>query len=170
MSFFESLFGRKTTSFQTASVVLDISAFSCGHSRLDENVSAADFFSEELLSKGMFKDEEGGFELGAADGKLDYIYIEVARFPGSFTSRGKMSGIGVGTTEADVIELMGEPYWTDRRDGEAIQFYVYGGGDVELQFEYSNGNNLSHLTLSRRGVLSDEKHRLAYGVTKPWPP
>jgi hypothetical protein len=55
-------------------------------------------------------------------------------------------------------------------NGEAILFYEYRQGNVELQFEFWDGKRLSHLNLALDGALSVEEQRAAYGVARSWPP
>ncbi len=96
--------------------------------------------------------------------------MRLKAFSGKFTKSGTALDLNTKTTEAMIVELFGEPYWTDRSDGEVIMFYEYLHGTVELQFEFSDGRALSFITLSRSGVLSIEEQRKLYKVNKPWPP
>ena len=107
---------------------------------------------------------------GGADGRFEYVFVTMNRFPGRFMKAGTPLKISTETTENDILQLFGSPYWTDRSDGEVILFYEYRQGKVELQFEFWNGKTLSNLTLTLDGVLSVEEQRLAYGVTRRWPP
>jgi hypothetical protein len=63
----------------------------------------------------------------------------------------------------------GPPVWTDRSDRETILLYEYQQEEVEVRFEFWNSRTLSHLTLTRNGVLSKEEQRVAYEVTRSWP-
>ena len=155
---------------QSQPLTIDLATFSCGQSRLGAAVSANDYFSNALRTKDTFVDERNGVELGTARDVLDSVFVTLKSFSGKFTKAGKAIDLNARTTEAQILALFGEPYWTDRSDGEVIMFYEYERGTTELQFEFTDGRALSFITLSRNGVLSTEEQRKHYKVTKPWPP
>ena len=172
MGLFGFLFGSRGDSPQPQPqpLTIDLATFSCGQSRLGAAVSANDYFSNALRTKDTFVDERNGVELGTAREVLDSVFVTLKSFSGKFTKAGKAIDLNARTTEAQILALFGEPYWTDRSDGEVIMFYEYERGTTELQFEFTDGRALSFITLSRNGVLSTEEQRKHYKVTKPWPP
>ncbi len=111
-----------------------------------------------------------GLELGANGDSLEYVVITLAEFRGSFTVDGSPLSLDTTTTELDVRQEFGDPYWVDRQDGEVILFYEYQGGDIEVQYEFPDGVKLGYITITRAAILADAQQRKHYGVDKPWPP
>jgi hypothetical protein len=153
-----------------SSLVIDLGDFVCGRSTLGTEVNPADYFAAALRGQDMFDDIQTGLQVGVENGIFDYVFITADRYRWQFARHGTPLNISPATTEADVLSVFGQPYWTDRSDGEVILFYEYRRGTVELQFEFSDGRSLSFITFSLYGVLSKEDQREAYGVTRPWPP
>lgn len=151
-------------------IVVDLKEFKMGATALGEPTAPADPFHEPLKKTEVFQPAGQGVELGTKNGVLDYGFFEIPAYKGSFSRSGEPIKIGKDTTENDIRNMFGEPYWIDRSDGEVIMFYEYKAGTIELQFEFSDGKVLSAITLSMNGVLSKADQRKAYGVTKPWPP
>lgn len=148
---------------------IDLENFTCGQSWLGSTVAPADYYSTALQSKDTCDDKRFGIEIGVDAGVLDYVFVTCRDYPGHFSRGGVTLPMNATTSEAKILELFGEPFWTDRSDGEVILFYEYERGTVELQFEFTDGRKLSFITLARHGVLSSAEQRKAYGVTKPWP-
>lgn len=151
-------------------ISVDLKEFKVGATALGSPVGPADPFYAALQKAKVFQPAGQGLEVGTQNGLLDFGFFEIGSFKGSFTRSGEPIQIGKDTTEKDILEAFGEPYWIDRSDGEVILFYEYQRGTIELQFEFSDGKALSAITLARNGVLSRADQREAYGVTKPWPP
>ena len=149
-------------------VTVDISGFRIGATALGQPPSPNDPFSAALKKRDVYKPKGKGMEIGTKDGVLDYIFLTIDEFKGTFTSNG--IPIELGDTEGAIQERFGEAYWVDRSDGELILFYEYQGGDIELQFEFPDTRKLGYITIARNGVLSEAEQRNAYGVDKPWPP
>lgn len=170
MGLFGFLFGSRGDSPQPQPLTIDLASFSCGHSQLGVAVSADDYFSNTLRTKDTFVDERNGVELSTARDALDSVFVTLKNFSGKFTKSGNALDLNTKTTEPQILALFGEPYWIDRSDGEAIMFYEYQHGTIELQFEFTDGRTLSFITLSQNGVLSTEEQRKNYKVNKPWPP
>ena len=170
MGLFGFLFGSRGDSPQPQPLTIDLAAFSCGQSRLGAALSADDYFSKALRTKDTFVDERNGVEVGTAGEVFDSVFVTLKNFSGKFTKAGNALDLNTKTTEAQILALFGEPYWTDRSDGEVIMFYEYQRGTIELQFEFTDGRTLSFITLCRNGVLSTEEQRKHYKVNKPWPP
>lgn len=153
----------------TATIV-DLQEFKIGTTVLGSPIEPTDPFHAALKKTGVFRPAGQGMEVGTKNGLLDYGFFDIISFKGSFLRSGEPVRIGRDTTGSDISRIFGEPYWTDRSDGEVIMFYECKAGTLELQFEFSDGKTLSSITLSRNGVLSEVDQRNAYGVTKPWPP
>lgn len=155
---------------QTKDFVIDLRAFVCGHTKLGTAPDARDFFAAHLKSADVYESKRDGFEAGTKQGVLDYVYITIGAYKGSFARNGAKVALDAGATPDRVRAEFGEPYWIDARDDEMILFYVFDAGKVELQFEFPDKKNLGFITLMRDGVLSDAEQRRHYGVTKAWPP
>lgn len=153
-------------SMEVRGFVVDLASFAIGQWQLGKPMGE----SAGGLPHAMFNDALHGIELGTAAGVLDYGFFTLSAFKGSFAKHGEPLGLNEATTEAQVLTRFGAPYWTDRSDGETILFYEYEQGAVELQFEFPESGKLGFITLTRKGVLADEKQRAAYGCDKPWPP
>lgn len=170
-SFFRNLQPKvvsDTPLFETAEI--DLASFRVGATMLDELPSEEDFFAPMLARQDVVKCEEHGLELNTTAGKLSCAFITLEYFSGTLLKDGVQLDLSPETTPEEVLALFGEPYWTDRRDGEVILFYEYDGGRVELQFEFPDCIHLGYITLLTDGVLSTEEQRKSYGVDKPWPP
>ena len=151
-------------------LVIDLGTFRVGDTLLGEKPAATDSFAAALQTSEVFEDSNKGIEIAVKNGVLDYAFLTIADYSGKFLRDGKAIEIGATLTEAQILAQFGEPYWTDRSDGETIMFYEYSNGTVELQFEFPDAQALGFITLTRDGTLSKEEQRKLYGVTKPWPP
>ena len=172
LSFFSSSKGQdKPHDHQPpTAIIVDLKEFKIGSTALGSPITPADPFHAALKKAEVFKPAGQGLEVGTKNELLDYGFFDIISFKGSFSRSGEHIKIDKVTTENDILKVFGEPYWTDRSDGEVIMFYEYKAGTIELQFEFSDSKALSSITLSRNGVLSEADQRKAYGVTKPWPP
>lgn len=152
------------------SLTVDLINFRIGETELGSPPSANDFFTTELLSSKVFEDPSQGLELGAKEDGLDYLFLTVDHFNGKFLLGETPLEIDTRTTEEEIKQHFGEPYWTDKSEGETILFYEYRQGAIELQFEFPASGNLAFMTLTRDGVLATAEQRKSYQVNKPWPP
>lgn len=132
----------------------------------------ASILPEKVINSpsGVFEPAGQGIEIGTEHGVFDHAFITVAEFAGTLLRNGRPLTLLPQMTERDILTIFGEPYWTDRTEGETLLFYEYLLGQVELQFEFPDAQGLGFVTLMRNGVLSVAEQRAAYGVTKPWPP
>lgn len=162
--------GRPGPAAQTAGLTVDLRRFTCGQTRLGADPADGVFSTTTLRPTDVLKLEQEGVELGTADGKFDYLSLQLARFHGNFRANGEPVALTTATTPAEIKTTFGEPYWTDRDDDEVILFYEYEAGAIELQFEFPGKQHLGVITLMRNGVLSTPEQRAAHRVTKPWPP
>ena len=149
---------------------IDLAEFRVGSTPLGAPPSPADQFSAALIREDVYEPDGMGYAIGTRNGALDYVFVTLSEFQGRFLIAGKLIELPGSTSPAQVVDRFGEPYWTDRDDGEPILFYEYQGGGMELQFEFPDGKQLGYITLMRDGVLSKPEQRKSYGVTKPWPP
>lgn len=121
-------------------------------------------------SKHQFKTANNyGVETGVKNGVLDYFFIELSKYTGLFRVGGDLLDFGRGVRKRELMAWFGEPYWTDHSNGEMIMFYLYDKGTTEVQYEFSDGKTLSHITVLKNGILSDPEERKAYGITKAYP-
>ncbi|MEO5915846.1 MAG: hypothetical protein ABIS50_16540 [Luteolibacter sp.] len=153
-----------------SSMVVDLGTFQVGSTWLGALPSVSDPFHTVLTKDEVFQPKGEGVEIGSEDGLFDYGFFTLAFFSGTFALNGQTLRIHEATSEDEIQQIFGEPYWIDRSDGEIILFYEYRAGTVELQFEFPDGKKLGFVTLSRNGVLADRRQRESYGVDKPWPP
>ncbi len=153
-----------------AGLVIELAEFRCGHTVLGAPISRDDFFAKELATQDMFQDEACGFEVGTRQNNLEYIYLAVEKFPGTFTFQGETIAIGTQTTIEEIVSRFGEPYWrdVDKANDEIILFYE--NGTAEIQFEFPGMKRLGIITVMTDPLMADSEQRKAYGVTKPWPP
>lgn len=151
-------------------VTVDVCNFSVAGSEIGRPIATSSPFAKQLEKNGVYAPQGKGLELAASGGSLEYVFLTLKEFNGDFACDGERLELGPQTTEREVRERFGEPYWTDRDDGEAILFYEYQKGEREVQFEFPEDGRIGYITLSRSGDLSDPEQRKAYGVDKPWPP
>lgn len=149
---------------------VDLEVFSINNSILDKAISGSDSFFTYFNTNEVLDIPEDGIEIGLKDNLLDYVCLNIESFKGEFYLNGDELILNVKNTPQDIIDVFGEPYWTDRSDDEIILFYEYKKGFIELQFEFSDSIHLSYITLMCNGVLSTQDQREAYNVNKQWPP
>lgn len=149
---------------------IDLGSFQLNGVSLGEVPSAV--LPEKVINSpsGVFEPAGQGIEIGTEQGLFDYAFITLADFTGTLLRNGRPLTLLPQMTERDIVSIFGDPYWTDRSDGETLMFYEYLQGQVELQFEFPDALGLAFVTLMRKGVLSEAEQRKSYGVTKPWPP
>ena len=167
LSFF---FGCGQTERPAPVVSVDLSRFSIAGSEVGKPISTDSSFARELAAAKVYAPQGKGLELGANGDSLEYAVVALDEFDGTFAADGKLLSFDTTTTEFDVRQRFGDPYWVNREDGEVILFYEYQAGNIEVQYEFPDGVNLGLITISRAGVLSDPEQRKLYGVDKPWPP
>lgn len=155
---------------EVGQLIIDLSRFSIGASKLGATPAAKDFFAEPLLHADTYDAPEHGLEIGMEKGVVDSVFINLDKFPGQFARDGAKISLTTNTTEKEILKLFRDPYWVDRSDGKIILFYEPEEGAIEIQFEFPSSQRLVSICMMRHGVLSSLKHREAYGVTKVWPP
>lgn len=170
LSSFDTNRDHLNTSGTTGRLVVDLTNFIIGGTPIGKTPWDGDFFAQYLLQNETLKSDEAGYELGTKEGLLNYAFITLDAFQGNFLIQDQIVPLGNQTTKEEIIELFDAPYWTDIDDDEVILFYEYRKGEIELQFEFPDGQKLGYITLIQEGVLSDEEQRKSYGVTRPWPP
>ncbi|MBF0227769.1 MAG: hypothetical protein HQK76_20160 [Desulfobacterales bacterium] len=149
---------------------IDLEVFSINNSILNKAISSSESFFIYFNINEVLDIPEDGIEIGLKDNLLDYVYINLESFKGEFCLNGDKLILNVKNSPQDIIDVFGEPYWTDRSDDEIILFYEYKKGFIELQFEFSDSIQLSYITLMCNGILSTQDQREAYNVSKQWPP
>jgi hypothetical protein len=171
MGLMNILFGAKpAASAAELSLQINLTAFACGQTVLGERPKPDEPYAKQFDTNGVANFEKSGIELGMKNGVLDYAFITVTNFKGSLLKSGAKTSLSSKTTVDEIVSLFGEPYWKSTDDDEAILFYEFREGRIELQFEFPDKRRLGFITLARDGVLSKAEQRKAYGVTKEWPP
>jgi hypothetical protein len=103
----------------------------------------------------------------------DYLDRGYRAYAGTVVSDGKNLGLGPATTEAELLSVLGQPYWRDRDDSETILFYEVKdawGRLTERQVELDEEGRLKALLVLSQPILADENQRIAYRIDKAWPP
>ena len=155
---------------EAISPTIDLVHLTIGDLKIGHEFSPSSSFIEDSEKPGTYSNEPSGIELGTKEGILDSIFIVLEPFTGRFLFDGKAMGLKAATTVTEIEQQLGEPYWTDRDDGEIILFYEFASGTLEIQFEFWENKGLACILITRNGVLSTEEQRKSYGVTMPWPP
>ena len=171
MNIFESLFGSekyKSPGYQPCKI--DLRLFTFDNIKLSNVIPDNHYLYDYLKQNEVYESIENGIEIGTNNNSLDYIFVTLDSFNGSFLLNKKPLKLSFDFNPDDILEKFGDPYWVDDSDNEIIQFYEYENGEIELQFEYSNRTNLSHITMLSEGVLSSQEQRDHYHVTNRWPP
>jgi len=153
-----------------APLSIDLTRLLVGSTPLGKPPWDGEFFANALKKSGDLKMEQSGYELSLEGDVIKSAFLTLDKFQGNFLVNDKPVTLTSQTTQSEIRELFGSPYWTDHDDGEIILFYEYQRGKIELQFEFPDGDSLGYLTLIHEGILSCPEQRKSYGVDKPWPP
>lgn len=87
---------------------------------------------------------------------------EMDRFSGMITLNHSVIGL------SNILDELGDPYWIDRDDDEAIWFFEFP--THEIQIEQSLAGKNQRVLVTKQPVMADAEHRKRYGVDKAWPP
>ena len=98
----------------------------------------------------------------------DYLGQGFKPFQGDLSYHGKVFSLGVESTESELVDVLGEPFWRDADEDEIILFYEQCG--TEWQIELDAKGKLKTLLILAHPLLASEEQREAYKVDKPWPP
>jgi hypothetical protein len=90
-------------------------------------------------------------------------------FAGKCIVGGREAAFSRETTEQQLVQLWGEPYWRDTDDDDEIVLY-YERDNVEWQVELDPAGTLTVINVISPPMLASAEQRKAVGVTKPWPP
>ena len=66
------------------------------------------------------------------------------------------------------VEQFGECFWHDRDADKSIMFYESVG--LEWQIEFDAKSRVNCIIVTNEPVMADQEQRIAYNVTKAWPP
>jgi hypothetical protein len=161
---------EKMSNGELRGLKVDLGTFVCGPAKLGDALNKIEPFAQYLKDYETMNDESSGMEIDIKKGKLDSVFITMAKSSAIFLKSGTPISITNRTTVADIKSIFGSPYWVDEDEGEVILFYEYDNGEVELQFEFPKRLPLGFITLMKNGILSNEDQRKSYRVTKTWPP
>ena len=129
---------------------------------------------------GSYRYYSKGFEV-CSDGNVVESYVLVWRddlaegykpFVGDCKLGGTDISLSAETTEEDIVEIFGSPYWRSQDADEVLLFYEggYEHGEMEWQVELTPQGKLKRMTILSPPLLASEEQRRRYEVTKPWPP
>lgn len=169
MGLFSFFFGCSHPEEAVPALSVDLLRFSVAGNEVGKPLAADSPFARQLSKASDYAPQGKGLELGTKGDLLDYAFVTLRDFKGTFVVEGNPLNLDTTTSPDDIREQFGDPYWTDQEDGEVILFYEYHGGDIEVQYEFPDGVQLGYITVAQAGVLSDPEQRKSYGVDKPWP-
>lgn len=134
--------------------------------------------SRKYLDDGCYSYPSRGVEIWADDGIVKDFTITVTRdgslpgfepFQGTFIHSERNLRLSSSSTERHFAYTFGEPYWRDADEDEIILFYEWKN-DIEWQVEFTSAGSLKVLRATTPPLLSAADQRLAYRVTRMWPP
>jgi len=149
-------------------VSVDLARCCCQGVALGQAPAAGDIWRDTLSRGDRYVDRAHGVELATELGLLDFIGIDVLRFPGRFLLNGDAIELGPGANEQHVTRSLGDPWWRDESDQLVRLFFE--GERFERQFELAANGLLLSIGLFRTPVMANSAQRRAYGVSKSWPP
>jgi hypothetical protein len=190
MTFFENLcaavFGPRnptrcwSVGFE-GEIVFDLDQASLNGVRIDDPLDRLSFLGPDEDRKA-YKDGEllypsKGLDISFSDESQKIVsYRIVGNDPLkqhylSFRGRFLFDGRHVELAKINVHEfkrMFGECYWEDNDEGETILFYEFLG--LEWQVEFEPHSYFRCITVTNDPIMANEDQRMAYLVTKPWPP
>ena len=156
---------------------LDLGEFTCCGLKIGESLPSesplAPYFAtdKDQPEIAVYKNRASGLEINVTNGLVECFFVTLKNFKGPILRNGEELTLSSDSTESQVTQLFGAPYWKNIDEAiEVIDFYEYNGGTIELQFDYPPLCNLEFITILTPGVLSNETDRKEYKVNKPWPP
>lgn len=95
---------------------------------------------------------------------------ELTPYHGAVMLKKGFIDIGPDTTEAEFVDLMGQPFWRHEED-EVGLFYEFGRTELVANLDWQDMHRatLSNLIVQTPPVLSDPHHRKWYGIDKALP-
>jgi len=167
---FSRILRRKKTNPcpQLSGFRVDLATYRCGGMTIGAPLPADNVFFPDASCEATITDAKQGFEIGAADGALDYVFLDLTLFPGIITRNETPLPYLRFWDERRVTSELGQPYWRDEDGDEVLLFYE--DGQIELQIEFPEKSTPRFITLMRNPILSDATQRNAYHCDKPWPP
>lgn len=146
---------------------------------LGDSLNAASFLGPCEDSRWLANEEYGyeslGLRLSCEQGRVDSmeIHSQCPEWPKyrSFAGRvryGSRHFCIAELTEGQFVREFGTPFWRDQDKDEIILFYELPGR--EWQVEFLRNGDFKCMTVTSNALLARLEQRLAYGVSKPWPP
>ena len=126
---------------------VDLATYRCGEMIIGAPLASGNAFFSDISGTSEIKDEKQGFEIGAKDGCLDYVFIDLEHFPGIITRNGKPLPHLRRWDVRRVISELGEPCRRDEHDDETLLFYE--NGYIELQIEFPEKRTVRFITIMR---------------------
>jgi hypothetical protein len=168
MGLLSLLKGSRPAPPQVLALSVDLGTFKCGETILGSRPSFVEPYAKSFDRNNVAY--FAGIELGTEREALNYAFITLRDFKGTFSKNGSLLPLSTHTTPEEIISQFGAPYWTDTMDEEMILFYEFQNGRIELQFEFPDRRQLEFITLMQDGILSKPDQREAYKLTREWPP
>lgn len=184
MNFLSRLFGIDITRNWTADsglkIKFDFNKFALCSVKIGDPLERLEKFGpaqdKSAAGHGVLRYYSKGVEIGVNHGVVahyvlvidDYLKLGYQPFSGVCEYQGNNIAINAGTSEEDIVEYFGEPYWRNEDSDEIILFYEFK--DTEVQVELSTDKKLKAVVIVSPPLLADEEQRKSYGVSKSWPP
>jgi hypothetical protein len=125
---------------------------------------------------GQFCYNSRGLYLETKDGRLTAFDFDVDSFLASPGTAIYADGIGTklhpGTSEAELVAVLGAPYWRVQHEDRARLFFERFNGErwLELELRIDATGRLDYIDVRDTPTLADARMRRQYNVTVEWPP
>jgi hypothetical protein len=131
--------------------------------------AASNYESLLYYSKGLFVTLDNETIVGYVIFFQDVCENKYAPFAGTCLANGRQIELSRETTEAQLLDLWGEPYWRDAKDDDEILLF-FERGNIEWQIELDGFGGLLVINVVSPPMLADKAERERYKITKSWPP
>jgi len=146
---------------------VDVGNFSIDNVQLGTSLKPSDGQPELVTKDDLLRP---GIELNTDGEGLLEIFVDFGEYRGDFFKSGKPVKLTSKTSPADVVQILGEPYWRDISEGELMLIYEYDSGSREIIFEFPDSKTLRYINITMSPLFADSQQRERYGVDKQWPP
>ena len=157
-------------------LVLDLDAHQLCGVGIGDSLERLSFLGRGKLHSSLAVFPDKGLAIGCSQElRIEEISVFVGHqaepaggaFSGTFRHHKSPCPLSRETTERDLRQAFGEPYWRNQDDDETILFYEWRS--CEWQVELAADGCLKCLVIGVP-ILADPDQRAMYEVTKPWPP
>jgi len=133
---------------------IDLATHRCGEMTIGAPLAPGNVFFSDIFGKSEIEDEKQGFKIGAKDGRLDYVFIDLERFPGIITRNGNPLPHLRYWNVNRVISELGDPDNRDEYEKETLLFYE--NGHIEIQIEFPENRPARFITIMRNPTIMFE--------------